>query len=216
MQRLDDERLSWVFKTAQKYREDLADTEAEAYLMSRGLTRETIRSHGLGLVTEPSTEHEMFDGYLSIPYLRKTPRDQWICPSIRFRCIEDHEHVGHGKYMTMAGDRPRLYNTLALTTSDDVVAICEGELDTVAASQAGIPAIGLPGAESWQDSWVMALEGFSRVILLPDGDPAGERWARKLAKILPGSRMVQSPEGKDVNDLLLELGEEGLYERVME
>lgn len=214
MQKPDAERLSWLWEQVQRYQAALAGSEAEEYLLARGLTPERIRTSGLGLVSAPSTEHEHFEGFLSIPYLRRTPRGEWMCPSIRFRCLEDHEHIGHGKYMTTAGDRPRLYNTVALSRESDVIAICEGELDTLAATEAGVPAVGIPGAEAWQSHWALPFAGYRRVVLLPDGDDAGERWARKLAKQIKNSVVIPSPAGTDVNDYLVSYGPDALRERI--
>lgn len=208
------EKQQRLWDAARKYKENMADSPIEAYLVDRGFTLETVDKYCLGAVVDPPLEHSQFDGFLAIPYLRRTPSGTCLIPSLRFRCVQDHQHVGHGKYMTMPGDKPRLYNTNALTRPGRVVAITEGELDALAVEEAGVPAVGVPGAEAWQDHWAIPFTGYREVVLLADGDDAGNRWARKLSKSIPNSRILPSPPGEDVNDMLLELGPEGLRERI--
>ncbi|EUA68402.1 putative gp55 [Mycobacteroides abscessus] len=111
----------------------------------------------------------MYRGMLALPYLRKSYEFGWGVASIRFRCIEEHEHHGHGKYMTVAGDRPRLYNTLSLWKGAEKVAITEGELDAIAAESCGIRAVGVPGATSWQRYFREPFLGYQTVYILADG-----------------------------------------------
>ncbi|QAY03751.1 DNA primase/polymerase [Mycobacterium phage Petp2012] len=111
-----------------KYYDAMPGSPAEEYLASRGLPpsnpliNEKFR---LGYVADPVRGHEMYKGCLAIPYLRWAPDEKWQVVSIRFRRLDDVE--GKPKYMTQAGDRPRLYNTLALLEPSHTVAIAEGE-----------------------------------------------------------------------------------------
>lgn len=156
----------------------------------------------------------MYRGYLAIPYLRWSQDQVWSVVSIRFRCIQDHDHKGHGKYMTLAGDRPRLYNTLALLKDSPRIAITEGEIDAITAQVCGIPAVGAPGAQSWQQHFREPFLGYREVFVLADGDEAGMQFARTIAGSLPNAKIIPSPEGQDVNSFVLDKGPDALLERL--
>lgn len=158
--------------------------------------------------------HDMYRGMLAIPYIRRATDSQWSVVSIRFRCIQDHEHHGHGKYNTTPGDKPRMYNTVALTQEDDRIAITEGELDAITATACGIPAVGLPGASVWQDYFRDPFLGYETVSILADGDDPGMRFAQNIAKQLPNAIIVPMPAGQDVNSIFLNEGKKALLERV--
>ena len=154
----------------------------------------------------------MFRGFLAIPYLR--PAHAGISVSIRFRCIEDHDHRGHGKYMTAPGDRPRLFNTVDLLKPSPIIAITEGEIDAITASVCGIPAVGVPGAQSWQPYFREPFLGYREVYVLADGDDAGMQMANAVGKSLPNAKVVPMPPGYDVNSLVVSRGRQVLLERM--
>lgn len=85
------------------------------------------------------------------------------------------------KYKTCAGTPTRLYNSDACWNTDEIY-ITEGEFDALILQQNGLPAIGAPGAEAWQESWDDYLTPLKRVWLLYDRDPAGEKGAAKLTE----------------------------------
>jgi DNA primase len=157
----------------------------------------------------------MYQGMLSIPYVRQAGNGKRAVVSIRFRCLEDHEHHGHGKYNTEAGDRPRLYNTLALIESDKEIAVCEGELDAVVAEQCGVPAVGVPGVQSWRPWFRDPFLGYERVWLLADGDDPGRMFAKTLAQTLTNSKIIPMPQGYDVNSFVLAEGPDALKEKLV-
>lgn len=175
----------------------------------RGLTA-APETFGLGYVAEPVAGHEQYRGMLAIPYLR-FPRgyadpDGWLVVSMRFRCLLDHEHVGHGRYNTEHGDRPRLYNTGELTRDHDVVGITEGEVDAMTATLNGLPSIGVPGATAWRDWFREPFLGYETVYILCDGDTAGRTFGRSICQTLPNAKLVSMPDGYDVNKLVCEHG----------
>ncbi|MFC0547072.1 toprim domain-containing protein [Kutzneria chonburiensis] len=118
--------------------------------------------------------------------------------------------------MTLPGDRPRLYNTPALMTASDQIAICEGELDTVTAAACGLDAVGVPGVEAWQPHFAPAFLGYERVYLLADNDDSGQglKFAERIAGELPNARVVLMPHGHDVNSLVMQQGKRSLLERI--
>lgn len=209
---------------ASRYAGSLKGSPAEEYLTVRGLAQETTR-FGLGFVGNPLPGHEMFAGYLSIPYLRPKldPKQSALSVvSLRFRCIRpecfpgtpDENHRGHGKYMTQAGDRPRMYNTTDLLVPGRTVCVTEGELDAITAHLCGMPTVGIPGAESWQKHFREPLLGYDCVYVLADGDEPGMRAATSVAGQLPNAKVIPMPPGEDVNSLVLREGKQALLDRI--
>lgn len=199
------------------YAKSLQGSPAVEYLESRGLLAPDLPDARflLGYVENPRPGHEMFRGYLSIPYLRWSPGQRLSVVSLRFRCIDPEcEHKGHGKYMTVAGDRPRLYNTKALLEPSPVVCVTEGEFDAVTADLCGLPAIGVPGAESWQKHFKEPLLGYETVYVLADGDRPGMRFATAVAGQLANAKILPMPPGEDVNSLVLSQGKQALLDRI--
>lgn len=168
----------------------------------------------LGFVDDPLPGHEMYRGYMAIPYLRWSQEHGWAVVSIRFRCITEHDHKGHGKYMTLAGDRPRLYNTLALLKDSPTIAITEGEIDAITAQVAGVPAVGVPGAQAWQSYFREPFLGYREVFILADGDEPGMQFAHTVARELPNAKVIPMPPGEDVNSLVISKGKHALIERM--
>ena len=214
MQRLSSSQRDYLREATTRYVRAFPDSPAAEYLASRGLEGPEVNRFKLGFVEDPLPGHEMHRGSLAIPYLRWSQEYGWSVVSIRFRCIKDHEHVGHGKYMTPAGDRPRLYNTLALLRQEPTIAITEGELDAISAQVAGVPAVGVPGAEAWQPHFREPFLGYETVFVLADGDEPGLRFANTVAKTLPNAMVIPCPDGEDVNSLVHKHGPEALKERM--
>ncbi|APC43207.1 DNA primase [Mycobacterium phage IronMan] len=177
---------------------------------SRALLEHHVRPYGLGFVEDPLPGHEMYRGCLSIPYMRHSPWRGWSVASIRFRRLDD----GQPKYMTVAGDKPRLYNTPALTRYSRDMAITEGEIDAITAELCGIPTVGVPGAQMWKPYFRELFLGYRNVNILADGDDAGMEFARQVAKTLPNARIIPMPDGEDVNSLVITQGKQALLERI--
>lgn len=217
MQRQSESQRRSLRAATERYLASMPGSPGEEYLGTRGLTSpsaaKAVGKFRLGFVEDPILGHEMYRGFLAIPYLRWSQENGWSVVSIRFRCIHDHEHVGHGKYMTVSGDRPRMFNTLALLQPSPVVAITEGEIDAITAQACGIPTVGLPGAQAWQRWFREPFLGYRDVLILADGDDAGMKMAQTVAKTLPNARIVPMPAGEDVNSLVLGQGKEALLER---
>lgn len=98
--------------------------------------------------------------------------------------------------------------------------ITEGELDAISATVAGLPAVGFPGATSW-DKLYSRMFRFRRVVILADDDgldadgelKAGGKFANKVASDLNGAKII-TMTGGDVNSVLIERGVEGLRKMV--
>lgn len=180
---------------------------AATYLQARGISRQAASTHRLGYVAEPMIGHEQYVGRLSIPYLTPSgPVD------LRFRSMTDD---GSPKYLSRPGAESNLYNVLAFQEDTDVIAVCEGELDTIIAnSECGIPAVGVPGANGWKTWYARAFADYRRVIVLCDGDQPGRDLGKKIAQQIDVATVVSMPDGLDINDVFLAEGPDGIRKRV--
>lgn len=185
--------------------------EAVPYLESRGITGDTARKWKLGFVADPLPGHEEFKGRLAIPYL--TPAGTVL---FKFRCIDhqDCKTFGCIKYLGESGEAPRVFGVWNLRYDVTSILLCEGELDTIVATQAGFRAVGVPGATQFRDYWLNLFEGYDEVILPRDGDAAGREMASLWQGRLPQCRAVKMPEGEDVTSLYVKGGGDALRERL--
>ncbi|MDR6794345.1 DNA primase [Pseudarthrobacter oxydans] len=177
-----------------------------AYLThERALSLETIKRFQLGAVLNPVASNETARGWISIPYLSPTG-----VLSMRFRRPPGSD--APMKYWSPKGTRTRVYNTSALVNPGHWLACVEGEIDCATAEQAGIPAIGIPGVQSWAPYMKHMLSGFSRILVLADNDDNGQglEFAEKIADQLDEVKICLAPKGHDVNSTLKELGAAGL------
>lgn len=202
MARLSVSQRESLEKATQSYEQNL--TEVMPYLSQRGITEQTAITFRLGFVVEPEVGHEHYTGKLAIPYLTPTG-----VVDIRFRSLN-----GDGpKYLSRPGANTHIYNILALESDGDTLVVCEGELDTVIATQAGFKAVGLPGANNWKPFYSRVLADWNKVMLFCDGDNAGREMAKNISRELDNVFSVFMPEGLDVNDVYLQEGAEGLRKR---
>lgn len=119
--------------------------------------------------------------------------------------------VNRGKWRNLNDRRSRLYNIDALfETGRSHLAICEGVIDTLSATELGFRAIGLMGVNAqFGDEQVKQLRG-KEVAILTDWDAPGERRAIELQKQLRrfGITSIRkrrpSSSAIDLNDYLME------------
>lgn len=206
MQTLSAAQRRFFEQAVSTYQSDLAgDTSAREYLLNRGFGPEVASTFRLGVVRRPLVGHESYAGRLCIPYL--TPAGP---VNLRFRCIEQHlKCEGHAKYLSMDGVESNLFNVLDLKKDSPFIGVTEGELDAITLSMCGIPAVGVPGVENWQDHFSRCLEDFDTIYSFADGDTAGRKFGRFLAKEAK-ARPVAMPKGMDVNALYKEGGADAL------
>lgn len=154
-----------------------------------------IEKYQLGFVGEALPGDERFTGMLCIPYL--TPDG---VRGMKFRSLSQ----GGAKYAKHAGEKNRLYNAGAYFEAGPTIAISEGEMDAIAASEClGVPTLGVPGVEGWKDAWKLVLRDFSTVFCFGDGDQPGRDFAYEMAeKVGDRSRIVQCPDGEDVSSMV--------------
>lgn len=215
-------------EAARTYFQQFRESPAEEYIKARGL-EDIAERFTLGYVGSALTGHEQRLGSLVLPYLRPAGGPHAVA-TIRFRCIDDkcvrdetgsflapvrkENHRGHGKYLTLPGDMPRLFNTRSLIASSPFVVITEGEFDAMVWESVGAPAIAYQGTSSWRDHFIPPLLGFGTVFIIADGDKPGIEAAEKLAAQLPSAKVIVLGEGHDSNSYLHEYGAAALRERI--
>jgi DNA primase len=223
-----EELKTFLARATKEYHESLRGSPAEEYLVSRGLlspeNQEGLSRFRIGYVDNPLPGHEMYKGWLAIPYLRLGPSKTgplrgWSIATMKFRCIQDHDceqtHPRIGKYMSHPGSNSHLFNTLDIQNSDDEIAICEGELDAITAHLCGIPAVAVPGVKNWKDQYYRLFKGFKTVWIFADGDTWGEGLAKKLSDGMGDKlRIIKMPDGEDVNSMVLKHGKQALLKGI--
>ena len=183
------------------------DDAAVLFLLGRGLTKQAVSISRLGVVPEDCLpEHRRFIGWLVIPYLGLDGRPV----QVRFRCLKQHEHMGHGKYMTMEGDPARVFNVQSLITADSDIHVTEGEIDAVVLNMLGYPAVAIPGASGFQSHHRRMLAGFNRVFVWGDPDEAGAQFAGRITRMMSQAMSVRLDDA-DVNDTFVRYGEEAIH-----
>lgn len=176
-----------------------AHTEGSArYLLRRGIDRALADTFRLGVVgPNPFPGHTRFVGWLVIPYLDKAGSPL----SLRFRCMQDHEHrdFGHGKYMSMTDEPTRVFNVKAIHDAFDEINVTEGEFDAMILEKFVGPAVAIPGAQAWSNHHRRMLAGFSRINVWGDPDDAGAEFVQKVTRACRNARGVRLHDG-DVTD----------------
>jgi DNA primase len=205
----DPAQKSFLEEATARYEGDLTRSPAAvAYLKSRGLSEDSAASFRLGFVENPLPGHETARGMLSVPYVTRGG-----IVTVRFRRLGD----GDGpKYRSVPGDPPRIYNANALLVPSDHIAICEGEFDAIAATGAGLPAVGIAGVSAWKDYFARCFKGYRAVYILADQDDKGQgmEFAEKVAAQIKNARISPMPSGHDVNSYVLENGPQALLDRL--
>jgi DNA primase len=184
--------------------------EALDYLEARGIGEEVARSVGLGVVRDPIPGHEHLEGRLAIPYLT-----DFGPVNMNFRCLSAHKckDEGHQKYMSWTGLETNLYSIQSMREADEWIAVTEGELDALSLNIAGVPAVGIAGANKWSEHWNNVFEDFTRVYVFQDGGEAGKKFGDTLVREV-GALRVALPAGEDVNSVLVKHGAEYLRGRI--
>jgi len=163
---------------------------AANYLSDRGISLEMANKYRLGVHLGHHQGYEQYRGRLTIPYLTQAG-----VVSVRFRSIDGSTP----KYLSTQGDQGRLYNVNALFEQSDTLVITEGEFDALIVNEcASVPAVGVPGASLWRPVFDRLVRDYPTLLVVGDGDEAGERFAEELAGRIGGTPIVL-PDGEDVN-----------------
>jgi len=209
---LSQEQKQLLTETASRYHEAL-DQQTASYLLGRGITKEAAATFLLGTVHDPAPGHEHAVGCLTIPY-----RSPSGVTGVKFRRVDG----GTPKYLWPTGQKVGMFNVVDLHEDSDVIAICEGELDTLVMSAlVGVPAVGIAGVSQWKPWFPKMFEGFDRIVIFADNDlkengsNPGMELAKRIKEDLDKAVVISLPGNKDVNQVFLEDGSEWLLERAM-
>lgn len=174
-------------ETIAKHKLGWADGKLHAHLKARGFANEAIR--GCNLINADGSD--FFVNRITIPYM------------VNGQVLQIRGKDPKGKYFTPPGDKVRPYNIDAARDATTLV-VTEGEFDALVVEQLGYSTIGIPGANSWQESWNGYLETTRKVLAVFDRDEAGAKGFQKLSKSLGAKvRQVLMPEhqeGETKND----------------
>jgi DNA primase len=147
----------------------------------------------------------MYEGWISIPYITANGG----CVGFKFRRIDD----GKPKYGSPTGQKAHLYNVADVLPLSPYIVICEGELDAVITSgMVGIPAVGVPGVQSWKPHFPKLFTGYETVYVVgdndikEDGSNPGADFSKRVANEIVNSQIVTLPAGMDINDYYLAYG----------
>ena len=143
-------------------------------------------------------------GGIAIPYRTR----EGELHAVQYRLTKE-EVEGVDRFKWRRGDTPILYGLWRLCewTGSDTLYLCEGTSDTWTLWHADLPALGIPSATCWREEWWREVEGFERIVLIPDADDAGSQLVEKLAETCPDHLqervyVLQLPDGiKDANEL---------------
>lgn len=199
-----------LLEVVSRYSSNL-DEATVKYLEGRGISEDTARAFSLGTVVDPHPGHEMFEGWLSIPYVSALG----IYQCVKFRRLDD----GKPKYGQPIGQKLHIYNVADCLADKQYIAICEGELDAVVMSaEVGIPAVGIPGVAAWKPYYSKLFLGFDTVFVIGDNDDKedgtnpGAEFSRRVAGEVLNSQIVQLPSGMDINEYYLANGPQSVRE----
>jgi hypothetical protein len=114
----------------------------------------------------------------------------------RFRVALD----GKRRFKWRKGTRVQPYGLWRLDRSWGAVILCEGESDAQTFWYHGVPALGIPGAASWQAGWAEFVEGLT-VYVWQEPDQGGQTFSARVGASLPDCRIITPPEGrKDISE----------------
>lgn len=200
---------------------------AERWAAGRGISRSTLDRLGVGSGTTSMPKAGASAEVIAFPY-RKAGK----VVNVKYRAINEKD------FKQQDGGLARLWNLdEVLSAKAERVFIFEGEMDALAAVEAGIPAeevVSVPNGAPSQASATPeemdryryidealqeGLAGCKKFVIATDGDAPGQALRQDLVRLLGAARcwFVDWPEGvKDANDLLLRHGAEALREHLFE
>jgi DNA primase len=195
-----------LLEAAQRYAQAI-NQETLAVLEERGISELVAAKYQIGTIVEPANGHEMYVGWISIPYITAGGH----CVGFKFRRLDE----GKPKYGSPTGQKAHLYNVSDLTLSSKYIVITEGELDAVITSGVlGIPAVGVPGVAAWKSHFPKLFTGYETVFVVgdndvkEDGSNPGAEFSKRVANEVMNSTIVTLPPSMDINDYYLMNGAE--------
>lgn len=167
------------------------------------IIRRLVRERGWSAETMYQLELGIDRGRITIPV-----RDNrgHLVGLLRYRPWASHRQM---KMRAAVGSRRQLLPHPTVEQSAHVLLV-EGEPDMIATRSCGLPAIALPGVDSWKDEWAPMFAG-RRIAIVMDCDRQGRAVAQRVAHALADVALVRivdlAPDrndGYDLTDWLLD------------
>ena len=182
--------------------ESVSDELMRRYLTSRGWPASVEHDFSLEVIIDKSNAPRVRH-----PYFSPTSNGERVMTWYQDRAI--HPGVSP-KWMAPHGHTPTLYNVRSLEADTYAVIICEGAPDVITTSLAlknigGIGVIGVPGVQTWQDSWSKVLTN-KRVIIAVDNDEAGHMLESKIRASVEARCIVVRVGNGDITDTVRKYG----------
>src|ERR1051326_2658270 len=91
---------------------------------------------------------------------------------------------GKDRFRWRAGDKPRLYGEWLIGRAREkgYVYLVEGESDVHSLVARGLPALGVPGANTWDPEWEHHLDGIEDIFVWMEPDLGGETFVKSVAR----------------------------------
>jgi hypothetical protein len=188
--------MSKGLELARECHHNLPPHVREYLQQARGISPEVVDLHLLGWngsrITIP-----IFDrtGQFAFFKLAKGPEDKSHSP----------------KMLATPGAHAELYGWERVLANPERIIICEGEFDRLALESRGFAAVtSTGGALTFRAEWAEVLSEIPSIYMCFDNDAAGREGAKRLARLIPQTRIVRLPEevgeGGDVTDFFVRLG----------
>jgi hypothetical protein len=126
--------------------------------------------------------------------------------AVRFRLALEKSSEGDDRFRWKSGSKTSLYGLERLeeVRKAGYVVLVEGESDAHTLWLHGIPALGIPGVDTWKPRWADHLEGVEKVYVVVEPDGGGETLKNKLSAtptLVERLRPVRLGEHKDASAL---------------
>ena len=136
-----------------------------------------------------------------IPYYNESGEET----AVRFRTGLTRSADDDNRFRWKKGSKLSLYGLwkMADAKRTGYIVLCEGESDTQTLWLHNIPAIGLPGANTWQEPWGKYFDGIEKIYVIIEPDSGGDavvEWITK-SSIRNHIWLIQFENAKDVSEL---------------
>ncbi len=200
-----------------------AANAARSYLEGRCVSNDVMKTANLGLAH--SSGDNRAEWWIMIPVLRRDLED---APVVSVKGFGFDPETGDWKQNDDGRKIPRNAGSAALLNligmardAGSSVVVCEGELDALSACACGFHAVsGTAGAGTFNQDWARRIAETKPaqehgVVIAFDGDEKGRRSAPDVAEAFLDAdlelKIASLPDGKDVNDVLVEGGSADLH-----
>ena len=139
-----------------------------------------------------------------MPYLN----GEGLQAAVRYRTALKKSEASDNRFKWKAGSKLCLYGLWKIESAQKAghVVLCEGESDVHTLWYHDIPALGVPGADTWREEWAEHLEGISTIYVVIEPDKGGEavrRWLDK-SRIRERVQLLDLRTAKDPSGLYLQ------------